>query len=493
MKLPFSVFKRADRRFYLVKFKNNQTGDYFPPLSTKKETEAEAVQVAFEWLKNGVPLKKEVISFKKYSLRDLAKEAELNKDDAKYICKELQRRGFLKGYVLVESSQAVDFIQFLQNFWDWENSSYIKERLRKHHAIHQRYTVEMAGVVTKYWVPFFKDKNKALGEITRQDIESFVVYLESLKEKGEQEQAKMDLELIEEKQKEKAEIADGLRKPKRKNASLKRRILIRFPKSAKRRNTIIQAGSIALAWAFHKDLIDRDITSGITWFSGKAAERQILTPELAAAIFKAQWKDERSRLANMLAMVTGMRAGEIQGLRVQDLGKDCLYVRHSWNLHDGLKTTKNNESRMVEVPFPGLMQELFDLAKNNPHGQSMDSYIFWAEKMPDKPMEQSIFRRDLKEALLDSGMSKESAQVYTFHAWRHYFTSYMRELVNEKLLQQQTGHKEISMLKHYSDHRISGDRERIQKAQIESFGKLLPDYSGHINDVEPGANNTCLG
>ena len=51
MKLPFSVFKRADRRFYLVKFKNNETGAYFPPLSTKKETEAEAVQVAFEWLK----------------------------------------------------------------------------------------------------------------------------------------------------------------------------------------------------------------------------------------------------------------------------------------------------------------------------------------------------------------------------------------------------------------------------------------------------------
>jgi len=78
MKLPFSVFKRADRRFYLVKFKNNQTGDYFHPLSTKKETEAEAVQVAFEWLKNGVPLKKEIIPFKKYSLRDLAKEADLN-------------------------------------------------------------------------------------------------------------------------------------------------------------------------------------------------------------------------------------------------------------------------------------------------------------------------------------------------------------------------------------------------------------------------------
>jgi len=34
-------------------------------------------------------------------------------------------------------------------------------------------------------------------------------------------------------------------------------------------------------------MIDRDVTQGIAWFSGKAAERQILTPELAA-IFKVQ-------------------------------------------------------------------------------------------------------------------------------------------------------------------------------------------------------------
>jgi len=389
MKLPFSVFKRANRRYYLVKFKNNQSGDYSPPLSTKKETEAEAIQVAFEWLKNGIPNKREVIPFKKYTLRDLAKDADLTKDDARYICKELQRRGFLKSFVLIESSQAVDFIQFLQNFWDWDSSPYIKERLRKHHAIHQRYTVEMSGVIAKYWVPFFKDKKKTLGEIARQDVEEFILYLESLKEKGEQEQYQIDLKLIEEEMKVKAEIETGLRKPKRKNASPPKRVIIRFPKSAKRRNTIIQAGTIALGWAFNKDLIDRDITAGITWYSGKPEERQILSPESAAAIFKIQWKDERAKLANMLAMVTGMRAGEIQGLRIQDLGKDCLYVRHSWNLHDGLKTTKNNESRIVEVPFPSLMQELFELAKSNPHEPSMDSYVFWADKMASKPMEQS--------------------------------------------------------------------------------------------------------
>jgi integrase len=60
----------------------------------------------------------------------------------------------------------------------------------------------------------------------------------------------------------------------------------------------------------------------------------------------------------MLAMVTGMRAGEIQGLRVQDLGKDCLYIRHSWNRVDGLKTTKNNEKPNGRSSISRLIERL---------------------------------------------------------------------------------------------------------------------------------------
>ena len=456
-----------------MKFKNEETGMYLPAISTKQESEPEAMKIAFGWLKDGIPKSGETVSFKQYSLRDMAKAAEISKEDAAFICKELQRRKLLKSYVLLDSKKAIGFSDFLLDFWNWETSPYIKERLRKKHGLHRSHVIEMAGTVQKYWVSFFR--GKMLGEINRQDIEDFIAYIESLEERAREEQAKIDKTLEEEAIREKNAIAAGLQKPKRKNAASPKRKIVRYPKSAKRKNTIIQAGTIPLAWAFHKEMIDRDITAGITWFSGTARERQILSPEQAAAVFKAEWKDNRARLANMLAMVTGMRAGEIQGLRVQDLGKDCLYVRHSWNFQDGLKSTKNNESRVVEVPFSGLMQELIDLARMNPHIQSMDGYVFWAEKSPDKPMEQDIFLRDLKSAMVKSGMDKESAKQYTFHGWRHYFASYMRDRVNEKLLQKQVGHKTLQMLNHYSGHLISGDRERIRQAQLEVFSGLLPD------------------
>jgi integrase len=437
--LPFSVFKRANRPCYVVAFKNPQTGKYLTPISTRQVTETAAIQTAFEWFRDGIPQQSgKAVDLKQYTLREMAKDADLTEADAIFIIKELQRRGFLKSAVLAGTKQDRDFAEFLTNFWDYDNSPYIKEKLRKNHGIHRRYCLEQSGAIKKYWVPFFS--GKLLGEITRQNIETFIEYFETL-----------------------PQTAGTL-----------------IPLSAKRKNTIIQAGTIALAWAFNKEMIDKDVTQGITWFSGKAAERQILTPELASAIFKITWNDDRARLANMLAMVTGMRAGEVQGLRIQDLGKDCLYVRHSWNRQDGLKTTKTNESRTVEVPFPGIIQDLLTLASSNPHGQGMEGYVFWAEQKADKPMEQAIFNRQLQDALIQTGMSRESAKVYTFHGWRHYFTAYMRERVNEKLLQRQTGHKTLIMLDHYSGHSLSGDREKMRAAQVETFGGLLPETSGAI-------------
>jgi integrase len=193
--------------------------------------------------------------------------------------------------------------------------------------------------------------------------------------------------------------------------------------SAARKNHIIKAGTVPLRWAYAKEMIDRNVTDGHVLFSGKAKERAILTPELAGAVFRVDWNDERTRIASMLSMVTGMRAGEIQGLRVMDFGKDCLNIRHSWNGRDGLKPPKNNEARRVELPFPWLIQDLTNLASINPYGVGMESYVFWGERKAGKPMKSCLFLDDLRAALVKAGVGKEEAAKYTFHGWRHYFTA----------------------------------------------------------------------
>jgi hypothetical protein len=96
--LPFSVFERAGRRFYSVSFKN-EAGAYLPALSTKQETEAEAIQTAFQWLRDGIPRKGEAVHFKKYTLRDMAKEAGIGKADAVFILKESDTPGKAGGMI----------------------------------------------------------------------------------------------------------------------------------------------------------------------------------------------------------------------------------------------------------------------------------------------------------------------------------------------------------------------------------------------------------
>jgi integrase len=423
--LPFSITKRAGRRFYYVRFKNETTGDYLPAISTKETDRRQAVKTAFNWLQNGIPRKNEAISVETRSLLAQIRQSDLTAKDAAAVCKGLQARGLLKSFTLSGSSEAVDFGEFLKNCWDYDNSPYVREKLRKKHGIHRYYCKAQQLAVMACWIPYFK--GRLLGDIKKKDIEAFM---------------------------------DSLGNGKK--------------LSAARKNQIVKAGSIPLRWAYGKEMIDRNIADGLVWFSDEAKERAILTPELAAAVFRVEWNDERTRLASTLSMVTGMRAGEIQGLRVMDFGTDCLYVKHSWNGRDGLKPPKNNEARRVELPFPLIMEDLVNLAKRNPHGVGMESFVFWGERKAAKPMESCLFLDDFRAALVKAGISREEAAQYTFHGWRHYYTAYMRERVGGKLLQAQTGHKTPAMLAHYSNHVLDGDRERVQEAQRAAFGGLLP-------------------
>ncbi|AEF80867.1 tyrosine-type recombinase/integrase [Leadbettera azotonutricia] len=419
---PFSIFKRANRPCYSVAFKD-ETGKFMPPVSTKKATEAEAFKVAFQWLQEGIPQKQEKVQVKQLSLKSLVHGISTERE-AETILKELKRMGFLKGYILTGTDKARDLIEFLTEFWDWKRSPYVQEKLRKKHSLHETHCRQMARAVERCWKPYFS--GRLLGEITRQDLNAFIDSI------GSQET------------------------------------------SAPWKNMVIRAGTIALKWAFNREMIEKDVSAGIIWFSGKTKERQILSPEQAAAVFRASWKDERTRLGNLLAAVTGLRSGEIKALRVQDMGQDCLYIRHSFNRLEGLKETKNNEPRRVELPFPGIIRDMMNLAAQNPHGCNMDSFIFWAALKADKPLEERLLLDDLRDALVQTGMSMETAKVYTFHAWRHFFTAYKRPRIDEKLLQKQTGHKSLVMLDHYSDHVLDGDRQKMQQAQVEAFGDILP-------------------
>jgi len=112
---------------------------------------------------------------------------------------------------------------------------------------------------------------------------------------------------------------------------------------------------------------------------------------------------------NERAMHTGMRAGEIRALTVDDLGNDEIYVRRSWSKYDGLKCCKNGEERSVPIPI------------------SHQLYL--------KP-----------KMLADS-------KDICFHSWRHFFIARMLDYVQDKrYVMALSGHKTEAMLNHYGAH-----------------------------------------
>lgn len=419
---PFIISKRKDSPYFQVRFKNPDPTSpvkYFPAKSTKETVKSKAFAKAWSMYNE--------TEIKKSSTIEQLKTADLNDDEIKSMLNILSQRGILKSYTITDSENSIQLIQFLTDFWDIEKSPYIKEKQRMKKHIGLTYIIESQRNIVSYWKPYFK--NRYLGDITKRDLKEFIEYLDT------------------------------------------------FSLSNSRKLKIYRAGSIAIKWAYNDEILDRDITSGIVTFSNDTSKRKILTLEVAELLFSLAWKDERLQIINLVAMLTGMRAGEILALRKQDLGNGCIYVNHSWNRKEGLKSPKNGEKRIVYFPFSNIIQKMLWYVSLNPLGDNMDSFIFWAKQRPDKPMDIKKLPIALHEQLMKIGFSEEEAKSYCFHSWRHFYAAYMSDNVNQRALQSQTGHKTIEMLEHYENHHIESDMKQITEAQQRLFGNVVSNVT----------------
>ena len=145
--VPFSVFRRGNRPCYYVALKNEETGDYLPAISTKKITKDAAIRQAWVWFKKDIPVKGGSLDLKTRSLHDTIRHASLSMPDAEFIMGELRRRGLVLSCVFAGTPDAVIFAEFIEEFWDYDRSPYIREKLRAENSIHRHYCRSMARVV----------------------------------------------------------------------------------------------------------------------------------------------------------------------------------------------------------------------------------------------------------------------------------------------------------------------------------------------------------
>lgn len=452
----FSLFVRNG--VYYAQLYNQKKGSYMTGRSTGKTSRDEAAGVATDWLKNGIPGSKteEKRSIETQMTLDAIQSGlntlALTPDDVQKFVNILKNRNLLDSAIVTSAASSKPLIEYLAAFWDYDNSPYIKEKLLHGQKIGRMRAIDSSRTV-KYWKLYFGDK-KRIGEVTRSDLRDFSLWLAEYKVVSKKKADKKSPA-------NKAQESFFSKKPE------KERVL-----SAGSINKIMVAGTLPLKWAAYHNEIPFDPGKGLMKFSGTPKARGILSEKEVKELFKVEWKEERSKVASITSMSTGLRAGEVLALRLEDVGIDRLYVNHSWSWSDGLKCTKTGKVRVVPL-LRSIREELIKLANSNPHGK--DGFIFYG-LAADKPMDTHFLIDGLKDALAKIGITEEERvkRNIVFHSWRHYFATKMRSRLDPSFVKRATGHSTDAMLEHYTEHEREEDIDTLLTTADDIFGNIIP-------------------
>lgn len=445
----FSIYLRD--KVYYVKFWNSEIKDYDYGISTGKRSKNEALLKVNEWLKygfNGRDIEEKTIQDRMQfqTLIYYLTTMEFTDKQADRIIDILIERGFVdENYTQssVQLAQEVEeepkqksrlLLPYLREFWDYDISPYVREKLAYGQSIGKRHYYEQTKKV-HHWEKYFAADTK-ISDVTREILREFQI---SLKEKN---------------------LA---------------------PKSI---NMILTVGTVAFGWLTDRGELANNPANGLRKFSGEAKKRDILTNDEVKKIFAATWHDERSRVGNLLAMTTGMRASEVVALQAADIQEDRLLVRHSWSFVDGLKKPKNGEERVVPL-VSEVRNELINLLMKNPHDSKM--FIFYGPQ-PDKPMNIDVLSKWLTQVYIDITISPELKddlderekirkamlkRGICFHSWRHFYTSSLTDRIEMRSVQLATGHKTTAMAEHYANHVNGSHLEAVSKAVSDVYDQIL--------------------
>ena len=411
---------------YFVEFVDPVSGKKLSAKSTGETVLQKAETIARLWLVNGVPAGKqktpraiEEIGGVEFIVKSI-KKAELNSDDALKITAVLKNLGLIDFTAVKNTGRgAVPFIQFLESFWDYDKSEYIKDRLSHGYRFSKRYAYECQIRVNSVLKPFFQGKK--LNCITTDDLR---------------------------------ELSNQLADRGMATSTI---------------NQILLCACTPLKYAFNQKYIASNPCQGLTKFSVTNKERGILTEKEAAAVFAVDWKDKRAFTASLLACTCGARQGEILALRRSDIGTDTLSIAHSYSQLDGLKCPKNGHKRIAPL-LPEVKAALLGLLNDNPHNVD-DPFIFYSI-YPDRPVDPQIVLDGFKDALKKIGVDYKSRSII-FHSWRHFFCSKITEIIDAEKVAKVSGHLSPNVFEKYADHIEMKNIQDVGNAAALAFGNVL--------------------
>jgi len=178
--------------------------------------------------------------------------------------------------------------------------------------------------------------------------------------------------------------------------------------------------------------------------------RVILTPDEFKKLFPVNWSSvwekEIVYKANLLAACSGLRIGELRGLRGEDIFDNYIHVHGQYLIKKYVDHTKTKADRTI--PISAVMRKMLDdLILNNGKG-----YVFSVDG-GKTPITNDWLNKGFNRALKNIGISYEEKlkRNLSFHAWRHFLnTLLLTSNVSIKKVQNVTGHKSLKMTDRYT-------------------------------------------
>ena len=214
-------------------------------------------------------------------------------------------------------------------------------------------------------------------------------------------------------------------------------------------NIKIATLKIMLKEAVRLKLIPSNPAEKIKKLTAQNREVQILSAEEVQKLFPANWKEIWDSwevyIFNKLAACTGMRLSEITGLQCEYVFSDHIHVCLQYSQKYGMRPLKTKDSRNIPIT-ENIYNELLTLMKES------SGFIF-SDSDGKFPLTRNRIYRETGTAFDRIGMDIEERRKrrITIHHWRHFLnTALLMANVHTLKVQKVTGHKSLSMTKHYA-------------------------------------------
>jgi integrase len=235
----------------------------------------------------------------------------------------------------------------------------------------------------------------------------------------------------------------------------------------------------ALEQAIRDDLLSRNVASGERPRSNRnQREAKALSPIQVRALLTAA-SGERNEALYIVAVHTGLRQGELLGLKWPDVDLDMktLSVRRSLKVtSQGLEVgpTKNKASRR-SLPLNKSAVAALKTHRLRQNEERLrlgelwkDSGLVFPNRVGNPTNHSNLYNREFKPLLREVGLQGEG---FTFHSLRHTFaTELFRKRMHPKVVQSLLGHSSITQTMDRYSHLLEDIGGDAVEGLDESFG-----------------------